>query len=565
MKIRSALPKLLFPLSRQIFISSLLLLTTVACQTAEKELPSDTTLFARARKNAEKAHEGFVRSDAYMRAWLAYADPESLLIPRNLYEDSTLWNAKDAAADNYPFMVLTSYFTDQNLFQGRMREMLDKETQLTSRLNAMPDSYSFVSQDFQEEEVAMGRILFGTSEYIKDGLLPLTEWLGQSPWSARMLDMLRDMDEYVDVAGGFGDAYFGSAPEAEVNGELLQVLSRVYWMTGEEKFLHWAIQIGDYYLLEENYPLSSFDYLRLRDHGCELISGLCELYASLHFVDQAKKQRYQEPLHRLLDYILLHGRNDDGMFYNAINPQTHEIIDKQPADSWGYTLNGYYTVYMVDSVDAYREAVEKVFSNLDKYRNFDWERGSADGYADAIESALNLYNRIPDPRAGEWIDSEIQVMWSMQDSSHREGTEQWKGNGIIEGWHGDGNFARTTIMYNLWKSQGTYVQPWNENVELGAIERGDTLFISLSASAPWEGKLYLDQSRHASSMHLPLDWPRINQFPEWTTVDPEQSYQWKKEQSGATQLLTGEKLLEGLPLSLSANEQLHLVIMPATK
>ena len=26
-----------------------------------------------------------------------------------------------------------------------------------------------------------------------------------------------------------------------------------------------------------------------------------------------------------------------------------------------------------------------------------------------------------------------------------------KESGIIEGWHGDGNFARTTIMYCLWK------------------------------------------------------------------------------------------------------------------
>jgi len=61
---------------------------------------------------------------------------------------------------------------------------------------------------------------------------------------------------------------------------------------------------------------------------------------------------------------------------------------------------------------------------------------------------LNLYNRIPDPKIADWIDSEIKVMWSMQ-----------KESGIIEGWHGDGNFARTTIMYNLWKSKGLYLKP----------------------------------------------------------------------------------------------------------
>jgi hypothetical protein len=27
------------------------------------------------------------------------------------------------------------------------------------------------------------------------------------------------------------------------------------------------------------------------------------------------------------------------------------------------------------------------------YRNFNWERGSSDGFADAIESGINLFNR----------------------------------------------------------------------------------------------------------------------------------------------------------------------------
>lgn len=536
-------------------------LIVYSCQVPETVPGINDQFFKKASENAEQAREGFTRSDAYMNAWLEHADPESKLIPRNLHSDSTIWNAQDAAADNYPFMVLTSFFTDQELYQGVMHEMLENETRLTSRVKSMPDTYSFVRQDFQNEEVAMERVLFGTSEYIKDGLLPLSEWLGKSPWSERMISMLRDMDEYVDVAGGFGDSYFGNAPEAEVNGELLQVLSRIYWMTGDQKFLDWAVQIGDYYLLGENYPLTAFDYLRLRDHGCELISGLCELYATLHFADQDKKNTYQPKLHQLLNYILENGRNEDGLFYNAINPQTGEVVDAQAADTWGYTLNGYYAVYMVDSVEAYKEAVEKVFQNLSKYQNFDWEGGSADGYADAIESALNLYNRIPDARAAQWIDSEIKVMWSMQDSSHRENTEQWRGTGIIEGWHGDGNFARTTIMHNLWKSQGTYVQPWNSEIKLGAEVQGDTLFIAMASSTPWEGKLFFDQPRHASSMKLPVDWPRINQFPEWFTVDKEGTYQWIDVQEEASQTLAGQTLINGVPLTLAAEKSKYLMII----
>ena len=63
----------------------------------------------------------------YVDGWLEYADSTSGLIPRNIEADADIWNAKDAAADNYPFMVLTSYFTSRELFEGRMHDMLQME------------------------------------------------------------------------------------------------------------------------------------------------------------------------------------------------------------------------------------------------------------------------------------------------------------------------------------------------------------------------------------------------------------------------------------------------------
>lgn len=539
-----------------------LALSVFSCtSSAEEKTFRDEKAFEKASQNADQANEGFIRSDDYMKAWLSHADPESKLVPRTLDRDNDIWNAHDCAADNYPFLILTSFFTNQDMYHGVMREMLDNEIRLTSRVKSLPDTYSFTKEDFQHETVSMGRIIFGASEYIKDGLLPLTEWLGHSPWSERMLMMLKDMDEYVDVAGGLGDENFGNSPEAEVNGELLQVLSRIYWMTGEQKFLDWAIQIGDHFLLGEQYPLTSFEYLKLRDHGCELVAGLCELYVTLHFADKEKKHAYQQPLYKLLDYILEHGRNDDGFFYNAINPQTAEVVDEALADTWGYTLNGYYSVYMVDSVDAYKNAVTRIFENLHKYRNHNWENLGADGYADAVEGAINLYNRIPDERAADWIDSEIKVMWSMQDSSHRENALQWKGTGIIEGWYGDGNFARTSIMYNLWKSKGTYLQPWNREIKLGAEMKEDTLYIAVKSAVPWEGKLYFDKARHATEMNMPIDWPRINQFSEWFTIEPSRKYQLTEVQEGTSQELDGESLMQGVAVELKANEVKRFMLL----
>lgn len=533
-----------------------------SCKMASHETSEeDEKIFIRALQNGEQAREGFVRSDKYMRAWLAEADPESKLVPRRLFgQDRDIWNAQDCAADNYPFLVLTSFFTDRKLFGGLMREMLDNEIRLTSRVKSMPDTWSFSKNDFLHEKVSMDRIVFGTSEYMKDGLLPVTEWLGKSPWSERMVTMLSDLDEHVKVATDFSSEGFGNSPTAEVNGELLQVLSRVYWMTGEQKFLDWAISIGDHFLLGEGYPLKSFELLKMRDHGCELVAGLCELYITLYFANPEKKNIYEAPLHSLLDYVLAHARNEDGFFYNGINPQTGEVVAPGLADTWGYTLNGFYSVYMVDSVAAYRNAVVKIFEHLDQYRNYNWENLGADGYADAIEGALNLYNRIPDERAARWIDSEIKVMWSMQDSSHRENALEWKNSGIIEGWYGDGNFARTTIMYNLWKSKGAWVHPWRKDVTLGAEMNGDRLYVVVSADEPWEGRIAFDQPRHKTNMNLPADWPRINQFPEWFTATAGKEYQITEDGQGDSRTVEGRALTEGLELTLKAGERKRMVI-----
>jgi len=504
----------------------------------------DSTLFESARKNAILANEGFIRCENFVHGWLEYADPKSNLIPRNIQGSIDFWNAKDAAADNYPFMVLTSFFVDWDLFNGKMLDILNNEKRLTSRVGSLPDTYSFSKQGFLEGEVKMGQIIFGASEYIKDGLLPLTEWLGESPWSIRMLEMLYDLNKEMDIAQEIDEPGFGNAPREEVNGEMLQTLSRIYWMTGDEQFLDWAIQIGDYYLLGEHHPTRDLDYLRLRDHGCELVSGLCELYVTTNFARPEKKETYQEPLYEMLDRILEVGRNEDGFFYDGINPQTGEVLQERIADNWGYTLNGFYAVSMIDGKEEYMSPIHKLFSNLNKYRNHDWE-GNADGYADAIESAINLYNRIPDPDVADWIDSEINVMWGMQQE-----------NGIIEGWHGDGNFARTTIMYNLWKSKGVYVQPWRSDLFLGAEQKGDSLLISLETQTPWKGKLFIDRERHKENMHLPIDWPRINQFPEWFTAKNEKEYQVVDINERSNNIFPGSELVQGVEIELDGNKML---------
>jgi len=509
---------------------------------------ADEAAFCLAEKHGRLANEMLFRCRRFVDGWLKHADPNTGLIPRNLSGGRDIWNAKDSAADNYPFMVLTCALTDPAMFQGRMLEMLRTETKLTSRVGNLPDTWSFSKRGFADAAPRLDRLIFGGSEYVKDGLLPLTEWLGESPWSQRMIGILDDIWKHAKI-----DTPAGKVPSTnvEVNGEMLQALARVYWMTGERKYLDWAIRLGDYYLLGDQHPTRNFASLRLRDHGCEIVSGLSELYAAVHFAAPDKKKAYAEPIHAVFDRILEIARDERGMLYNTIHPKTGKH-DKRICDTWGYNYNGVYTLYLIDKTPAYRLAVRKVLGNLPQLASYHW--GSADEYADSIEGAINLYNRERVEAAAKWIDSEIHDMWRRQ-----------RPDGVIEGWHGDGNSARTAIMYALWKSAGLTVQPWRADVRLGAVQRGRTLCVSLLAEKPWAGRVVFDKARHKLQMKLPVDYPRINQFPEWFTAEGAKRYVVRDAAGGTETSQTGEQLQAGLAVKLSPGVEHRLMVAEAAE
>jgi hypothetical protein len=258
-------------------------------------------------------------------------------------------------------------------------------------------------------------------------------------------------------------------------------------------------------------------------------------------------EQYKKPLYALLDRILQKGRNEDGFFYNEFNPRKGTIIDRQLADTWGYSMNAFYIIYLLDNKTEYRDAVIRLLDNLYKYRNYSWEGRNADGYADAIESAINLNNRLKRKDVDEWIDSEIKVMWNMQ-----------RMDGIIQGNNADGNFARTSIMYALSKSQGTSITPWNSHVYYGAVKIDNGISVMLRSETDWNGLLIADGQRYKENMHLPFDWPRINQFQEWFTAEKGRSYTVKINDS--VSVLKGEDLLKGIKIQMSKNESMRIDI-----
>ena len=93
----------------------LILVAIMGCNQAEYRF--EKADFEQALENGHLANEGYRRCLNFVNDWLEHADPETGLIPRNLMGSKDIWNAQDAAADNYPFMVLTAALLEKELFE----------------------------------------------------------------------------------------------------------------------------------------------------------------------------------------------------------------------------------------------------------------------------------------------------------------------------------------------------------------------------------------------------------------------------------------------------------------
>ena len=494
-----------------------------------------------AEKNGELVREALLACWRYSQGWLQFADPASGLLPRRLYNDF-YWNARDCAADNYPFLVLTAFFTDQALLEGRMKDILETEQRLCNRVDRLPDDYVFATQQFRTDEPDMDALIFGASEYVKDGLLPMTEWIGPSPWADRMLALLDDIWKHCEH-----DSEVGKLPSTshEVAGEMMQALSRMYWMTKKPAYKEQAYMLASYFL-DHHLPTKA-KKLSMDDHGCEIIGGLSEVYFLAKQEDPERHAQWREPMHAMLDRILEVARDENGLLYMQVDPVKGKVLNKELTDNWGYDYNAYATVARIDGADRYHEAIRHVLGNLMNAKDYPWEGAHADGFADSLEGCLNLLARYPIPEAAEWADYTAQRLLALQ-----------RDTGIFEGWYGDGNSARTLIMYALWKSQGAYVQPWRADLRLGAAldAEGYTCFV-VSSDWPWDGKLRFDIPRHQEYLGIPEDYPRLNQFPEWFTAAKDASY-LRGDGNSALEPVPASTLRDGLAIQLEKDKPFRI-------
>ena len=507
--------------------------------------PAAPAAIERARANGVQFEKAVAASRRVLQVWLTHADARTLLLPDRLDVDRSKWiyTPHNSGADLYPYLVVTAQLTDPDLYEGRMLEMLRNEIRFTSAKASVPGSLTFATGELGPPS------LFGAGEYAKDGLVSVTEYLGRTPWFYRMVDLTADAMEQAAVTTKFGKL---PASDTELNGDYLQTLTRLATMTGDKRFLEWARRIGDAYIEEvlpgnSGVPGMQWDFtahtgdrrLRLRDHGNETVVGLTLLFALEHQLGSDREPRYRAAVQRMLDRIL-QSAAPDGMLYNEVDASTLAPIDTRLSDNWGYVYGAVYTYYQVTGDTKYRDAVRRVLASLPKYRNYAWEPGrnpplgSFDGYADSIESAIYLVNREPVPEALGWIESEMQVMLGMQ-----------RPDGHFEDWYGEGNFNRTALLYAYMKSLGVRPARWEPGVRIGAALDGSRLVFSLTSPGP--RRVQFDYARHRRVLNLQQNLVRLNEFPEWFTLDENTLYRIGRAGTPG-EIRLGSELIAGVTL-----------------
>jgi hypothetical protein len=413
--------------------------------------------------------------------------------------------------------------------------------------------------------------VFGVAEYVKDGLLPLIEQVGRDPWLARATQLVDAILAEADVPTPRG---LIPADSTEINGDMLQVLARLSWVTDDPRYRAAADRIALSYLdvlpttrylppnrwdFMENEPLDRRRF-RLSDHGNEILSGLMEWHLGAALRGETTAFEAREPIRKMLDRLLEKGRNPDGLWFRVLEIPSGEVDGEGLTDNYGYLLQAFLTAAVVEDIapggdpataQRYRDAAREALQALPRYPYYDWQQGEMDGYADAIESALYLLDEDNVQTATDWVDTQMAVLYGFQAA-----------DGTVLGAYLDGNFIRTALLYGLARTDGARLEPWREGLLLGAVRDGDCLVLAASSPTGWQGRLVFDTPRHRLNLRLPLDYPRLNKWPEWFVVEPEHAYDVIDSAGTASGRYDGPSLSRGLQLSLAADVERQLRVCP---
>ncbi|MFN8526870.1 MAG: hypothetical protein U0821_27515 [Chloroflexota bacterium] len=527
-------------------------------------------LFAAARVNSVLSAEAWWRVSRVATRWLVRRDSGTGLLPSRLVlgrPDARHWTYGDVGADLLPHLAIAT----RRLAPDRFPEIIEILRAERTLGGAFPTNFSLDGPSSAVEMEEEDRML-SAAEYVKDGLMPLIEVLGPGPWVPRAHEVMRAIAAESNTPTPAGPI---PAHSTEINGTVLQAATRLYWTTGDEAYLNLGDRIAAAYLdhalpVTRYLPAHRWDFMEnepigprrlyLGDHGNELISGLIEWHRVELSRGAPLAVRHRIAIRRMLDELLEKGRAENGLFFELIDVPSGRVRDRDYTDNWGYLGQAYLHQAQLERefpggdqalADGYSSAAALMLRAVSRVRFYPWEHGEMDGYADTLESAIYLLHYLEDAEASSWLDQQMGVLYGYQQDDGRVTDENI-----------DGNFMRTAMLYGLRMSAGTTLEPWTDDVSVGAVAAGGCLALHLHAGNDWSGRLHFDTRRHNELVGLPVDYPRLNQWPEWFPVTADREYRLARPGSTET-VTTGAELAAGLQVHVEAGAPLELTVCSA--
>ena len=88
-------------------------------------------------------------------------------------------------------------------------------------------------------------------------------------------------------------------------------------------------------------------------------------------------------------------------------------------------------------------------------------------------------------------------------------------------------------------------------MKLGAVREGERLFVSLEGPPGFRGRLHFDFARHRRVMNFARNYVRLNEWPEWFTVDENTLYR-VVDAAGSEDVRLGSELKDGIDVAAPA-------------
>gem|GEM_PF-1497222 len=507
-----------------------------------------------AERNAIHAQNALGRTAAFLRKWTSRKDRSTSLL-----RQGDVWQVGLHAARLYPQLMIAAHLVNPSTLGGFLSETLRDEIGLTSRINSLPDDYAFDSRDFVKSRVDTNRIRLQASRYAV-GLLATTRILGSGIWMDRLVDLTEDL---FDIAGSKSTFSKGPLPsdEAEVNGNLLKVLTWLALRTGESKYIDLAHRIGDTYclgILPKNggLPATKWDWeadrakdseTSLEGKGLAIVEGLVQLYAHDMRNERARAEIYRPTMGHMFNVLLSHARTPGGKFYSRINSDGRgefTVDKKRESAAWPRLLQAMFEFGQISGNTHYTEPAISVLKGVGS--SVDPASVPASTGLGILSLATAIEAVDPDSIENEtwtWIDAVAESI------TNRHGSVSTDLEEITA--------ARFLTSYAVLKTGGTRLVPWSEDLSWGSSIEGDTLFVSMASPVKWKGKILIGRVHNSTLQNSSLlTTEPASRYP---ILQPNR-YLVEVHGTNGSAIWSGSQILKGLGVSLSPDHTIYLKI-----